>query len=134
MNQGAQTDFEGVPAAKAERRHFTRHRCALPVEIRTPGVCFPSQGQTLDVSLGGCYISTRFNLSVGAEVELKLWVDGVAVKIKAIVRTSDPGVGDGMQFLQLDATGEQVLNDYFTQLEANPEVEAEPSLRDLLII
>ena len=108
--------------------------CALPVEIRQPGASFPSQGQTTDVSLGGCYISTRFNLSVGSEVDLKLWVGDVGVKTKAIVKTSDPGVGNGMEFVQLEENGEQILSAYFSRLDASPASTTEPSTRDLLIV
>jgi len=134
MNQETQATTNTNPAARPERRHSVRYRCEIPVEIRTPGVSFPSQGSTTDVSLGGCYVSTRFNLGVGQQVELKLWVDGVAVVTKAIVRTSDPGVGDGMQFLQLDAASERVLGEFFARLETNPEPATGSTIRDMLII
>jgi hypothetical protein len=108
--------------------------CALPVEIRQPGANFPSQGQTTDICLGGCYISTRFNLSVGSEVDLKIWVGDVGVPTKAIVKTSDPGVGNGMEFVHLEPEGEKALAEYFSKLEASPASTAEPSIRDLLIV
>ena len=120
--------------AMPEKRKHPRYKCAVPVEIRQPGASFPSQGQTTDVCLGGCYISTRFNLTVGSEVELKLWVGGVGVKTKAIVRTSDPGVGNGMQFVQLDAAAEKALTDYFATLDNTAAIPEEPSIRDLLIM
>jgi len=135
MNQTPQTDFSAIPATRPERRRYVRHRCTLPVEIRTPGASFPTQGQTIDVSLGGCYVNSRFNLAVGTEVDLKLWVDGVALKLKAVVRTSDPGVGHGFQFTNLDEAGGQVLNDYFRRQDAEPSQDDPGStLRDLLII
>ncbi|MGZ4814832.1 MAG: PilZ domain-containing protein [Terriglobales bacterium] len=119
--------------SKPERRKHPRYQCALPVEIRQPGASFPSQGQTTDVCLGGCYISTRFNLTVGSEVELKIWVGDIGLKMNAIVRTSDPGVGNGMEFVGLDEQGAKTLADYFAKLEGSP-APAEPSIRDLLIM
>jgi len=119
---------------RPERRRHPRYACSLPVEIRLPGVAFPSQGQTTDVSLCGCYISSRFNISIGTTIELKLWVGDVGVKTKAIVRTSDPGVGNGIEFIGIDAAGEQALSEYFSKLDTNPQPVAEKTLRDLLII
>lgn len=132
MGQAQEVVLNG--GSKPERRRSTRYMCALPVEIRQPGASFPSQGQTTDVSLGGCYISTRFNLTVGSEVDLKLWVGDVGIKTKAVVRTSDPGVGNGMQFVHLDAASEDTLHEYFDKLEATPAPSTESSIRDLLII
>jgi len=131
MGQMQEVVLGGV--AMPERRKHQRYMCVLPVEIRLPGISFPSQGQTTDVSLGGCYISTRFNMPVGTEIELKLWVGNVGVKTKAMVRTSDPGVGNGIEFMNLDAAGEQALHEYFDNLDANPEPKPEKTLRDLLI-
>lgn len=119
--------------AKPERRRYRRHSCSLPVEIKVPGVSFASQGETTDVSQSGCYISTRFNMAVGTEVELKVWVGDIGLQTKATVRTSDPGVGNGMEFTTLDEAGRQVLSDYFDRLEDSPRRGGEESLRDLLI-
>jgi PilZ domain len=135
MDQGVQIELTGVPATKPERRRYNRHRCALPVETRTAGASFPTQGHTTDVSIGGCYVSSRFHLSVGTELDVKLWAGSVALKLKAVVRTSDPGVGYGLQFLNLDEAGAQALTDYFAQQEEDPASTGESSsLRDMLII
>lgn len=131
MGQVQQVVLGGV--ARPERRKHPRFMCTIPVEIRLPGVSYPSQGETTDISLGGCYISSRFNMSVGTKIELKLWVGDVGVKTQAIVRTSDPGVGNGMEFLGLDSAGEQVLGEYLAKVEAMPHDDSEKSLRDLLI-
>ena len=133
MNDSVQSETAQSVGTKPERRRYARHRCELPIELRTPGSAFPTQGQTTDVSLGGCYVSTRFNLPVGTKVDLKLWVDGVPLVLQAVVRTSDPGVGQGMQFLNLEAMGEQMLNDYFAHQDSDSPAP-EPSLRDMLII
>jgi len=121
-------------ATRPERRRHPRYKCVLPVEIRTPGVSFPSQGETTDVSLSGCYISSRFNMPIGTEVELKLWVGDFALKTKAVVRTSDPGVGNGIEFVTLNEDAMQALGNYFSKLDDAPPSTAEPSIRDLLIV
>ncbi|HUN89124.1 MAG TPA: PilZ domain-containing protein [Terriglobales bacterium] len=116
-----------------ERRKHPRYMCSLPVEIRQPGVSFPSQGCTSDISLGGCYVSSRFNLAVGMTVELKLWVRDLGIKTHAIVRTSDPGVGNGLEFTDLTADDEKTLGEYLAKLDAAAPLASEQSNRDLLI-
>ena len=131
MGQAPEEAAGGVQQ-KSDRRKNERHMCGLPVEIRQPGVSFPSQGCTSDISVGGCYISSRFNIAVGTVVELKVWVGDVGIKTQAVVRTSDPGVGNGMEFVSLSAADQKVLGEYLSKLEAAPS-KAEPSIRDLLI-
>jgi PilZ domain len=133
MGQAQEIGFGGVTQQRAERRKHPRYMCALPVEIRQPGVSFPSQSCTIDVSLGGCYISSRFNLAVGMVIELKLWVGELGIKTKAIVRTSDPGVGNGMEFVGLDAADQQALGEHLAKLDTGTQVPEEKSIRDLLI-
>ena len=133
MGQAQEVALGVVGQQRAERRKHPRYTCSLPVEIRQPGVSFPSQSCTIDVSLGGCYISSRFNMAVGTTIELKLWVGDMGIKTKAIIRTSDPGVGNGMEFVSMDAAGQQALGDYLAKLEAGAPPAEEKSIRDLLI-
>jgi len=133
MGHATQVEFGSAALGRIERRRYPRFKCVIPVEIHLPGVSFPSQGQTTDISLGGCYISSGFNMGVGTEIELKLWVGDVGVKTTAIIRTSDPGVGNGMEFTGLDETGKQTLSDFLDQLDPNAVPPAEPDIKDLLI-
>jgi len=130
MGQAQEVVLGGVHIP--ERRKHPRYMCALPVEIRQPGVSFPSQGQTTDISLGGCYISSRFNMAIGATVDLKIWVGDVGIKTRATIRTFDPGVGNGMEFSGMSEADQQVLSDYLAKLELAPATE-EKSIKDLLI-
>jgi c-di-GMP-binding flagellar brake protein YcgR len=133
MGHATQVEFGSAALGRIERRRYPRFKCVIPVEIRLPGVSFPSQGQTTDISLGGCYISSGFNMSVGTEIELKLWVGDVGVKTTAIIRTSDPGVGNGMEFTGLDEAGKQTLSAFLDKLDPNAVPPAEPDIKDLLI-
>jgi len=133
MGHASSAEFGSASLGRIERRRFPRFKCVLPVEIHFPGVSFPSQGQTTDISLGGCYISSGFNMSVGAQVELKIWVGDIGVKTSAIVRTSDPGVGNGIEFVGLDEAGKQVLSDFLDHLDPDAVPPSEPSIKDLLI-
>jgi len=133
MGHASPAEFGSAALGRVERRRYPRFKCVIPVEIRFPGVSFPSQGQTTDISLCGCYISSGFNMSIGAELELKLWIGEVGVKTTAVVRTSDPGVGNGIEFMGLDEAGKQTLSDFLDRLDPNAVPPAEPSIKDLLI-
>ncbi len=131
MGQAQEAAPGAVPVP--ERRKHPRYMCALPVEIRQPGVSFPSQGQTTDISVGGCYISSRFNMAVGTTVDLKVWVGDVGIKTQAVVRTFDPGVGNGMAFVGMTEADQKLLGDYLSKLDSEPKANEEKSIKDLLI-
>jgi len=103
--------------AAPERRAHRRVKCALPAEIRPVGAGFPIQGETTDVSMGGCYVATMFPLASGTTIEFRAWVDGACIRCKGVIRTSDPGVGNGVQFLDLDAAAVAVLDAHLTKVE-----------------
>lgn len=113
------TNYSGeVTRAAPERRQYRRVKCAMPVELRPEGAGFPIQGETTDVSLGGCYVATMFPLSTGTLVDFRSWVDGVSIRCKAVVRTSDPGVGNGVEFLDLDEEARAVLDAHLATIDS----------------
>jgi len=83
-----------------ERRADARFKLKVPVEIYVEGSDSPMRCATSDISLHGCYIESMFPFPVGTEIELKLQVDGTLL-IVATVITSDPQVGNGIQFTKM---------------------------------
>jgi hypothetical protein len=83
-----------------DRRQHPRFKVRVPVEFFTEGSDSPIRGATSDLSLGGCYIETVFPFAIGTRLELKLQVDGTLLVI-ATVATSDPQVGNGIQFTRM---------------------------------
>jgi len=80
-----------------ERRHCSRLKLRVPVEVLAEGSDSPIRGATTDISLSGCYIETIFPFPVGANLELKLQIDGTLLVLATVV-TCDPQVGNGIQF------------------------------------
>ena len=100
----------GTAQANApDRRRHPRLKCQLPVEIKTVGSRFPIRAETTDVSLTGCYVSMMTPLQKGCEVEFRFWVAATPISCKAVVRTSDPGVGNGIEFLSIDDLALSIL-------------------------
>jgi PilZ domain len=114
-------------SAPLDRRQFPRLKCRLAIEIRTKSSRFPIRGETTDVSLSGCYVSTMLPLPAGTEIELRLWVGAAAINCKALIRTSDGGVGIGIQFVDLDTLGMAILGGHLDDLQREVGQVNEPT-------
>lgn len=101
-----------------DKRHFKRSKCKLPIEIRTAGQAFPSKTDTVDVSLGGCYVASIYTLPVGTKIDVKLWVGDTPVETVAEVETADPGVGNGLRFEKLEPAASAALEEFLQNHEA----------------
>jgi hypothetical protein len=82
------------------RRQHPRFKLRVPVEFFTEGSDSPIRGATSDLSLTGCYIETVFPFAIGTRLELKLQIDGTLLVLATVV-TSDPQVGNGIQFTRM---------------------------------
>ncbi len=113
-------------AGPPDRRRWARVRCAMPAEMRTPGSSFPLQVETTDVSLGGCYVATMFPLPKDTAIDFRCWVAGTPIACKALVRTTDPGVGNGIEFLDLDELSRATLGVHLDSVAGRDAMAQEP--------
>ncbi len=105
----------------SERRRFPRRLCSLPVELRPPGQPYPTSCETTDLSLCGCYVKLLFPLPVGTVVDVRFSAGDTEVQAKAVVKTSNPGLGNGIDFTEMAPSTRLQLERY---LETLPEAEA----------
>lgn len=84
--------------AASNRRRFHRHKISLPLELRDERVNAPLRINATDVSANGCYVESMMPLPLGTVLRVEFWLDSEHVKITAVVRTCDPGVGNGIEF------------------------------------
>jgi PilZ domain len=91
---------DGAPAAVADanRRRYYRHKISLPLEIREERGSAPLRINATDVSGNGCYIESMMPLPLGTVLKVEFWLDTDHIKVSAIIRTCDPGVGNGIEF------------------------------------
>jgi len=99
-----------------ERRADARLKLKVPVEIYVEGNDAPMRCATSDISLHGCYIESMFPFPVGMELELKLQIDGTLLVVAAVV-TSDPQVGNGIQFTKMLPEDVEELRAYLAAAE-----------------
>lgn len=101
-----------------EKRRFTRHKVLFPMQISFP----ESQRANMhcnatDIGARGCYVETLVPLSIGARFHITFWVDSDKVQTSGVVRTSDPGVGMGIEFTDLKGDIQQRLQSYLEKID-----------------
>jgi PilZ domain len=83
-----------------ERREHHRLKLKVPLELFLEDSASPIRGATADLSLTGCYIETIFPMPVGTKLEIKLQLEDTLLLLAQVV-TSDPQVGNGIQFTRM---------------------------------
>ena len=68
------------------------------MELRDERVNSPLRINATDVSGNGCYVESMLPLPIGTVLRVDFWLDTEHINITAVVRTCDPGVGNGIEF------------------------------------
>jgi hypothetical protein len=107
-----------APAVDASnRRRFYRHKISLPLEIRDERVNLPMRINATDVSGNGCYIESMQPLTLGTVLRVDFWVGSDHINISAVVRTCDPGVGNGIEFTGMPVETKARLQSYLDSID-----------------
>jgi hypothetical protein len=105
------------PPEPSNRRRFARHRISFPLELRDERVKTPMRVNATDISGNGCYVETILPLAVGTTLRVEFWIDEEKISTSAVVRTSDPGVGNGVEFIGLTPDTKQRLQSYLDKID-----------------
>lgn len=101
------------------KRRFDRHKIPFPIEIRDDrGGGAPMQTSASDISGRGCYVESLVPLPLGTPLSITFWLESDKVVTPGLVRTSDPGVGMGIEFTGLTPDVQQRLQQQLETLEA----------------
>jgi len=99
------------------KRRFVRHRVSFPIKIgfednrRTH-----LQTNATDISGRGCYVDTLQPLPLGTKVNVTFWMDSEKINTDGVVRASDPNVGMGIEFTELENQVQEKLQQYIEKL------------------
>ena len=99
------------------RRRYARHRISFPLELRDERVKTPMRVNATDVSGNGCYVETILPLALGTTLRVEFWMDDEKISTSAVVRTSDPGVGNGVEFTGLTPDTKQRLQNHLDKVD-----------------
>lgn len=102
----------------SENRRFTRHKVQFPIEIRfQEGRRAHMHCSSTDIGGRGCYVETMVPLHISTEVIITFWIDSEKIETSGIVRTSDPGVGMGIEFTALEEHIQKRLQAYLDKID-----------------
>jgi hypothetical protein len=110
-------DGATVSIAPSNRRRFHRHKISLPLELRDERVNAPLRINATDVSGNGCYVESMLPLPLGTVLRVDFWLDSEHIKITAVVRTCDPGVGNGIEFTGMPVDGKERMQAYLDGID-----------------
>lgn len=99
------------------RRRYARHRVSFPLEVRDERVNTPMRVNATDVSGSGCYVETILPLPIRTTLRVDFWIDSDHISTSAVVRTSDPGVGMGVEFIGLPPDRQQRLQNHLEKID-----------------
>ena len=103
------------PPAK-DKRKYPRHRISFPIEIRDGTIGSNIGFKTADISGRGCYVETMVPFPLKKAVTITFWLNSERVKTTAIIRTSDGGVGMGIEFTGLEDATQKELQEHLENL------------------
>lgn len=117
-------DGATVAMDPSNRRRYHRHKISLPLEIRDERINMPIRINATDVSGNGCYIESMQPLPRGTVLRVDFWMDSEHIKISAVVRTCDPGVGNGIEFTGMQPEAKLRLQAYLDGIDPQMGVSA----------
>lgn len=103
---------------RSDKRRFERHRVQFPIVIsfddprRAHMQCYAT-----DIGGRGCYVETLVPLSVSTEVIITFWIDSDKIVTKGRIKTSDPAVGMGIEFIALEEQIQKRLQEYLDKMD-----------------
>jgi len=80
-----------------------------------------------DVSGNGCYVESMLPLPLGTVLRVDFYLQEEHITITAVVRTCDPGVGNGIEFTGMPTERKEQLQAYLDSVDpqkvSNPKPE-----------
>ena len=104
-------------AHPSNRRRRARHKISFNLELRDERTNVPMRVNATDISGNGCYIEMIMPMAVGTALKVDFWIEQEHVNSSAIVRTCDPGVGMGIEFLTLTPDLQERFQSLLEKLE-----------------
>jgi hypothetical protein len=94
------------------RRRWERHKISVIVALHHEPTNTPMRVTATDISASGCYVETILPFSVGTSLTVDLWIGEEKITTRAFVRTSDPRLGMGIEFVGLKPEDQQRFQGY----------------------
>src|ERR1700682_4094596 len=99
-----------------DRRYAIRYPFAADAVLINLESGAQATGVTSDISLGGCFICTAKPLPLKARARVTLSRKGQSVEGLAVVRIVKPRIGMGVEFIDIESAGHDLLARWIDQL------------------
>ena len=101
-----------------DRRYAIRYPFDAEAELLDLETGLRSSGTTTDISFGGCFVRTSRPFAPSTRVRLWLTKSKKTVEVLARVRAVKPGIGMGVEFVDLDPAAYAILQGWFEALRS----------------
>ena len=115
---------KSVAVLSGNKRRWPRHKISFPIELRDERVKTPMRISATDVSGNGCYVESMLPLPLGTVLRVDFYLKEEHITITAVVRTCDPGVGNGIEFTGMPTERKEQLQAYLDSID--PQKVATP--------
>jgi hypothetical protein len=103
------------PKVALGRRRWARHKIAFPISLYDEQT--PVRVTATDISGSGCYVEMLSPFPIGTGLGAELWFGAERVTTRALVRTCDPRVGMGIEFVGLSTEDQRRFQDYLQAID-----------------
>ncbi len=111
-------DNATMTIAPSHTRRWRRHKkIMIPLEIRAAQANAPIRVNATDISGNGCYVENMLPFPLGTVLRIDFWIDAEHLNITAEVRTSDPGVGNGIEFTGMPTAAKNRMQAYLDSVD-----------------
>jgi hypothetical protein len=106
-----------APATVPGRRRWDRHKITFLIALHDDRTQVPMRVTATDISGSGCYVETLSPLPIGTALGAELWMGQERLTTRALVRTSDPRVGMGIEFVGLKTEEQRRFQDHLLAVD-----------------
>jgi c-di-GMP-binding flagellar brake protein YcgR len=107
---------QSIKAGIRDRRYAIRYPFAADVDVIDMESGTRTNGVTSDLSLGGCFICTSKPLAIGTRVRITMVRQNQMVEALAVVRILKPRIGMGIEFIDIEHPGNEILCRWLDQM------------------
>lgn len=116
-------------ATTGNRRQANRYNFSATAEVVEMVSGARVSTRAADLSQKGCYLDTLNPFAIGSVVRLRICWDGAELECAALVRDSQPGMGMGVAFTELDDAQKALIESWIEKVVAPPHADLSPSPR-----
>jgi len=113
---------ESDSISSSRRRRWERHKISVVIALHDEWAPVPTRITATDISASGCYVETILPATIGTSLIADLWIGEERITTRVLVRSSDPGVGMGIEFVGLKPEDQQRFQNYLKAV--NPWVRS----------